>query len=458
MTNSQVIILGGGVSGIACARALQAANIDYLLLEGSGKLGGRLKSDKDQGYIFDHGFQVFLSSYTTTKGLIGDTLKFSSFAAGATVNILGRSYRIADPIRQPDALLDTIKAPIGSSWDKLLMVVLKLISAQRAREARHDSLNFMDSLSRLIGRTKSKFRDPSDETSMTAAEYLLDFGFSQRMIDQFFRPFLGGIFLDASLSTSADIFLQVFGNFSRGYAQLPDGGMGELAKSLAAPLDSKRILLNQKVVNFTVDRVALESGEILQAKKVISALDADSLRSIKPYLSIPTSNSVSCFYFSSDAIPEMGNYLILNGSVIYPGNNNKGPNETLINNIAPLSNVNRSYAPPGKLNLSVSVLGEYSDEVSVELELKKLFPHKRFEFLRKYTIKGALPSQSPFNPHNSSLGTNNSELIICGDFRHAEHNDNLHHPQELQRPLAASIETAVRSGLNAAKMVTNRLM
>ncbi len=148
MRNSQVIILGGGVSGIACARALQAANIDYLLVERSGTLGGRLKSDKDHGYIFDHGFQVFLSSYKTTKGLIGDTLKFGSFAAGATVNISGESFRIADPFREPDALFDTISAPIGSLWDKLLMVALKLVSAKKDSEARQDSTSFRALLSR----------------------------------------------------------------------------------------------------------------------------------------------------------------------------------------------------------------------------------------------------------------------------------------------------------------------
>lgn len=475
MLKSQVIILGGGVAGISCARALQKANIDYLLIEKSGKLGGRLKSEQDSGYVFDHGFQVFLSCYDSTKGLISNDLALRSFASGAIINLNGINHKIADPLREPRLLLSTLHSPIGSYLDKALMLKLKSVGFLTCR----DYASYLDSLPLIIERLINKFptflvKRSSDR--LTTLEYLKGMGFSDKIIDSFFRPFLGGIFLDPTLSTSADIFLQVFGNFSRGKAQLPDGGMEKLAASLAEPLDRSKIILNQEVVNFTSDKVVLKTGDLLQARAVVSALDADSLRSIKPYLRLPDSKSVSCFYFSSDPIPELDKYLILNGSIPHDQNRfnslstfDKATSENkLINNIAPLSNVNPSYAPAGKLNLSVSVLGEYSDEIAVSSELHRMLPGHKFDFLKKYVVKGALPDQRDTFQSGIYSNLDECDLIVCGDFLssglsgkdpHVPHcqTPRSQKPQcqkpQFQKPLAASIETAVRSGLNAASKI-----
>ena len=43
--------------------------------------------------------------------------------------------------------------------------------------------------------------------STTTLDRLRSFGFSSTMIDRFFRPFLGGIFLDRELSTSSRLFI-----------------------------------------------------------------------------------------------------------------------------------------------------------------------------------------------------------------------------------------------------------
>lgn len=470
---SQVIIIGGGVAGIACARALQDANIDYLLIERGEKLGGRLKSDHANGYIFDHGFQVFLSCYAVTKGLLSNDINLCSFASGAIINILGNTHTIADPFRDPRLSIATLNAPIGNCFDKALMLKLKVIAAMSSSGSRSDAFEFTGRGRRILVKVINSILrhavvSPKDKTT---EEYLRLLGFSRLIIDSFFRPFLGGIFLDPSLSTSAEIFLQVFGNFSKGTAQLPDGGMETVATSLSAPLDKNKVLLNQRVVNFTSDKVVLESGEVLQTRSVVSALDADSLRFIKPYLELPQTRSVSCFYFSSDPMPELGKYLVLNGTpadgemldtkiCTTPGESFGEPCKSalkyrLINNIAPLSNVNPSYAPRGRLNLSVSVLGEYLDELSVSSELHKIFPGRKFDFLRRYLIKGSLPDQS--HTINSRLYSNldDSDLIVCGDFLSSDSTgSNQPSPApQLTWPLAASIETAVKSGLRAAQRI-----
>lgn len=51
----KVIIVGGGIAGMAAAKKLQSANIEVLVLEAQSKLGGRLKTDRSNQIIFDEG-------------------------------------------------------------------------------------------------------------------------------------------------------------------------------------------------------------------------------------------------------------------------------------------------------------------------------------------------------------------------------------------------------------------
>ena len=65
-----------------------------------------------------------------------------------------------------------------------------------------------------------------------------DEGFSEAIIDRFFRPFLGGIFFDASLGTSSRLFQFVMRMLATGTNCLPAAGIGAVADQLAARLPS----------------------------------------------------------------------------------------------------------------------------------------------------------------------------------------------------------------------------
>lgn len=71
-THYQVLILGGGLSGVMAARELQRAGIqDYLLVEARDELGGRLMS-----HTFDDGLTVELGA-NWIEGLHTGALKVS---------------------------------------------------------------------------------------------------------------------------------------------------------------------------------------------------------------------------------------------------------------------------------------------------------------------------------------------------------------------------------------------
>jgi len=71
-------------------------------------------------------------------------------------------------------------------------------------------------------------------------------GFSEAIIDRFFRPFLGGIFFDADLGTSSRLFEFVMRCLATGANCLPAAGIGAVAEQLAARLPAGAVRLGAR--------------------------------------------------------------------------------------------------------------------------------------------------------------------------------------------------------------------
>ena len=70
MSSPQVIIIGGGVAGLACARHLESAGVSSLVLDAAESEGGRMRSDCVDGLSLDRGFQIFLTAYPEARKLL----------------------------------------------------------------------------------------------------------------------------------------------------------------------------------------------------------------------------------------------------------------------------------------------------------------------------------------------------------------------------------------------------
>ncbi len=209
---AHVIIVGAGLAGLACARELVRRGVACTVLEASDEAGGRVRTDQVEGFQLDRGFQVLLTGYPEAASLLDyQALQLHAFHPGALVRYAGRFHRISDPLRRPQDLLSSLMSPIGSLGDKLRILRL-----------RGDALNRR--LCAQAGR--------GDRTTMEA---LHSYGFSPAMRDRFLRPFLGGVFLDQSLSIPCRHFEFVWAAFSRGAIALPQRGMGAVAAQLAHP-------------------------------------------------------------------------------------------------------------------------------------------------------------------------------------------------------------------------------
>jgi phytoene dehydrogenase-like protein len=120
-----VIIIGAGLAGLSCAIHLLHDNVPFLMLEAEDQIGGRVKTEKFNGYLLNHGFQVLQTAYPEARRLLDyDRLELKPFAPGAMIRIEGKFFRISDPRRRPQDLLSTLKAPIGTLRDRLRILQL----------------------------------------------------------------------------------------------------------------------------------------------------------------------------------------------------------------------------------------------------------------------------------------------------------------------------------------------
>lgn len=61
---TDVVIIGGGAAGIAAAKVLYEANINFLLLEADGRIGGRIKNQRFGEYMVENGANWIEEPYT----------------------------------------------------------------------------------------------------------------------------------------------------------------------------------------------------------------------------------------------------------------------------------------------------------------------------------------------------------------------------------------------------------
>lgn len=97
-----VVVVGAGLSGLACARRLADEGVDVLVLEARDRVGGRTLSREHHGAVFDHGGQWIGPSQHRVRRLASEleVATFPQFHEGTKVVRVGdrtRTYRGAIP-------------------------------------------------------------------------------------------------------------------------------------------------------------------------------------------------------------------------------------------------------------------------------------------------------------------------------------------------------------------------
>lgn len=416
MKTHDTIIIGAGLAGLCAAIHLQRAGASVTVLEASGAVGGRVRTDTCRGFLLDRGFQVLLTAYPECRQMLDYAgLRLREFEPGATIFRKGSWHTVADPLRHPVIALQSLTNKIGTRGDKLR--VLKLMA-------------------RLRRGTLSELFQRPERTSLAALE---EIGFSEEIIDSLFRPLLGGIFLGRDLSTSSRMMEFVLRMMASGRTAIPTQGMQRIPEQLYAKLDAGTVRLGERVRSVNERGVTLVNGERVAARTIVVAVDGPNASELlgEERCADPGSRGATCLYFASQESPIRGAWLVLDGD-------GTGP----VNNLCVPSNLSPRLAPRGAHLISASVLGIPRDDdqeltARVRRHLERWFGPRvrRWEHLRTYRIAHAQPEQ----PAGGGIGEGRARrvarnIVLCGD--HTE---------------SASIHGAMRSGRRAANLALRAL-
>ncbi|MFT4661182.1 MAG: protoporphyrinogen oxidase [Patiriisocius sp.] len=358
--DTKIYIIGAGVSGLVAAKVLEDNGFYPIILEATERVGGRVKTDLLEGYQLDHGFQVLLTAYPAAKKHLDfDTLDLQEFLPGATIFKNKNQKIIGDPLKDLSLLFSTLFSGIGNLSDKLK--VLKLNNKLKKK-----------SLAAIFS-----------EKEQTTLSYLRNFGFSSKMINDFFKPFFSGIFLETKLETSSRMFEFVYKMFGEGSAAIPKEGIEAIPKQLKQKLKQTSIQFNTKIVSIADKEISLEDGRKLESDFTIVATEASNLMpGLKNH---PREwKSCHCLYFETEnkvirkrliaLIPEKG---------------------ALINNVFYNTSL-KSTSKGNKDLLSVTVIDDknLSSEQLIEhvkIELNDYCGIDTLRMLKQYIIPMALP-------------------------------------------------------------------
>jgi protoporphyrinogen oxidase len=382
----EVIIVGGGITGLSAARILSRRGIPFLLLESQSKLGGRIQSENYDGYILDNGFQIINTAYPEWENqqINLAALSLKSFASGAKIFQFGKIHTLADPFREGPVALEALFSKSVSIKDMFLVLKLR-------RQLKN-----------------MNYQQVFNSNDLTTLQYLRDYGFSGPFIDAFFKPFYAGIFLEPELNTPAAMFAFVFKAFAEGTAALPEKGMQQLIKLISSEIDDACIRTSTRVKQVQSGMVTLEDGSVLSAPHIWVTTGISEFQSVCR-TQWKGNHSTTVLYYTSDKAPKWGKFIGLNAS-----------ENRLVNHFCMPSAIQPEYSPEGKHLLSVTLkpgttYWEGLEKDAVE-ELRSIHALEHpINFLKAITVANALPGLSAMN-YEPELIQLHHGVLATGDF------------------------------------------
>jgi len=420
----KIIIVGAGVAGLVCARTLHRAGHEVTVLEASDDVGGRVRSDIVDGFILDRGFQVLFTAYPAAQRQLDyGALSLRKYDPGAIIAQAAHRHVLSDPLRDQAALLPSVRTGIVTLSDK---VRTALLGAETKRADVAALLSAPDT---------------------TTEAFLRERGFSEAFLDNFARPFFGGILLDRSLQTSARCFRYDLKMLIEGDTATPAQGMGKISDQLATELETDaRIRRNARVVELVRDKnawcrgVILENGEKILAEAVVVATPAPEAARLTGRPMPEGQRGTVCVYFAGDKRIYRGKKIVLHAN-----------REPFVNNCVQISNIAPEQAPPGQHLLCAAILGVPEGRDDETLYARALADVRRmwagdsaalaalatYKPLALYRIPYAQFAQPP-GVHDTLPGNATGEpgLYLAGEFT-----------------AASSLNAAMRSGEKCAARV-----
>lgn len=384
-SHSDFIVIGAGLAGLNATLLLQSAGHDVTLLESSTRVGGRVKTDAEDGLLFDHGFQLLNPAYPELKKLnILHELDLREFVAGVELVMPHGNHRLADPRKKPTWLLNAAIGRYASPVEKLQILA---------------------AVTRILKKAIGKKIQPSLASVETE---MISLGIPKTFYDALLKPFLTGVFLADPAKVSASYGEFVIRSFFNGTPAVPAKGMGTLPEVMAERLNPGTIKFGVHVQDIKAEKVFTNDGEIT-AKKIIVATNPSQMNNWFPNL--PNIETVGCttWYHVSETRIETDKTIRIDGA-------GRGP---ILNSVV-MSEVAPGYASRGRSLISTTTLGvggvEVENQVRNQLELIWGEQSRDWQLARRFEIPEALPLLKPGAGLQLPVSLGNN-ILIAGDHR-----------------------------------------
>lgn len=382
MEDKKVIIIGAGVSGLVAGINLEKKGFSPIIYDQNDRVGGRVQTDYIDGYTFDKGFQILLPNYPAVEKYLNlKLLNLKYFAPGAFVFNEGYAGKLGNPARDFDLLFSTLFSKLASFSDKIKIIKL------------YRSLKY------------KSYEDIFKTESKTTLEYLKSFGFSDKIINNFFKPFYAGVFLEENLKTSSRMFEFTFKLFAEGKAGIPEKGIQAIPNQLANQLKNTTFHFNTKVDKIEDDYIILENGKQIKYDFVIIATEPSNL--------ISNLNNQNTQWKSVDNLY----FEVENRVVNLPMIALIAKEDTLINNFHYLSLASKTTQMISVTVVKSNQLEQNELIEKVKLELEQHCNIKVNKFLKHYKISQALPHILDVNyqvPHTETKLKD--RIFLAGDM------------------------------------------
>ncbi|WP_171171801.1 NAD(P)/FAD-dependent oxidoreductase [Streptomyces sp. I05A-00742] len=394
--HADVVIVGAGLAGLSAAHQLTNAGVTVTVLEAADRPGGRMTTDRIDGFRLDRSAQLLNTSFPDllrTPGL--GTLVLRPFLPGVLVHADGRNHRIGETrgtkraFTTARALATAARSPRAGGLDQARL------GAALARLAALP-------LDRVLAR-------PDRPTAATLATR----GLPARTVEGFLRPLLASLLSDPDLTTSSRCADLVLRGFARGRLCLPAGGAGTVPALLAALLPPGTVRTGVRATSADITSVATAGHGDISCRSVIVATGARAAADLLPGLRLPGFHPVTVLHHTTTGTPPCDAALIVTGG-------RGGP----VAHTAVASEVDPDRAPAGRTLITSTVLGRAAGTPVAELDraaraqlatVYGLAPAD-LELLTAHHDPDAVPAMPA--PHDVRRPVRLlSGLYVCGDHR-----------------------------------------
>jgi len=360
------VVIGAGLAGLSAALTLQEAGVEVSVLDSSDRPGGRVASDRIDGFILDRGFQLINLNYPEIKRWgISEDLDFKIAPRSVRVSAGSSHTILGDPRNSPFSALSGASGSLKSKANFLRYLLSKA------------------------------------QPNESVEEHLLRTG-TEDLYRKVLKPFLQGVFLADPSRVSAVVGREVIATFISGRSGVPANGVAALPQVLAKRITDLR--LNTRVEEIRGSVISTSNGEI-SAAKIILATDLTTAGQLLGANQVTPLLSSTTWYHTTENAPSNSATLVIDSE-------NRGP---VVNSLV-ISNLSQDYAPSGQSLISSTTIAHASEsEVRRHLALMWGSNTADWRFLAKYEINSALPLFVPGAESVKSARV--GENIYCaGDY------------------------------------------